>query len=166
MSLYDEDPGAKAPEPEPAPEPAAEASGDGEIVVPDYEAASAAPASAASAGVVGAPAGVGPLDKLNCMATVVPAPNAVNKVAAAELALLQTRMFNITWWCAQLLRLSGVGAALRSSSSSHRVLTLRARCCRGAIVVILHEIFNMTVLKGWNESYSFWDDTFAAFCKL
>jgi len=102
MSLYDDDPGAKAPEPEPAPE----ASGDGEIVVPDYEPAhaSAAPAGASSAGVVGAPAGVGPLDKLNCMATVVPAPNAVNKVAAAELALLQTRMFNITWWCAQLRR--------------------------------------------------------------
>ena len=99
MSLYDDDPGAKAPEPEPAPE----ASGGGEIVVPDYEPASAAPAAgASSAGVVGAPAGVGPLDKLNCMATVVPAPNAVNKVAAAELALLQTRMFNITWWCAQL----------------------------------------------------------------
>ena len=100
MSLYD-DAGTKAPEPEPAPEP--EASGEiGEIVVPDYEPASAAPASAsaASAGVVGAPAGVGPLDKLNCMATVVPAPGAVNKVAAAELALLQTRMFNITWWCA------------------------------------------------------------------
>ena len=60
------------------------------------------------------------------------------------------------------LAASGVGA-LRSCS--HGALTLRARC-RGAIVVILHEIFNMTVLKGWNESYSFWDDTFAAFCKL
>ena len=100
MSLYDDDPGAKAPEPESVPE----ASGGGEIVVPDYEPASPAAAGASSAGVVGAPAGVGPLDKLNCMATVVPAPNAVNKVAAAELALLQTRMFNITWWCAQLRR--------------------------------------------------------------
>ena len=134
MSLYDDDPGAKAPEPEPAPE--ALASGDGEIVVPDYEPASAAPAAgASSAGVVGAPAGVGPLDKLNCMATVVPAPNAVNKVAAAELALLQTRMFNITWWCAQLLRQalarcapggrspSARAAGGRSSSSSTRSST-------------------------------------------
>ena len=51
---------------------------------------------------------------------------------------------------------------MESHSCSHRALTLRARC-RGAIVVILHEIFNMTVLKGWKESYSFWDDTFAAF---
>ena len=67
--------------------------------------------------------------------------------------------------CVGALRPASCVGALRSSCS-HGALTLSARCCRGAIVVILHEIFNMTVLKGWKESYSFWDDTFAAFCKL
>lgn len=67
----------------------------GEIVIPDYT-APAAPAPVTSMGSGGVmPTSGGPLAKFYLM-TVQPDPNATNKVAAAELAATQTKIYNIS----------------------------------------------------------------------
>jgi hypothetical protein len=99
MSLYDEAPAA----------PAADGAA-AELIVPDYAAPPAAggtapAASMGSGGVVPGAAGAGGaaglMDKMipKVFATVSPDMNATNKVAAAEAAALQTKMYNIVYVC-------------------------------------------------------------------